>query len=198
MYARAIFTAFLLLIGAANTVAADNRDYFALHYSAITYEDTSLGESLEFKPTALVARMGSFINRYLAIEARFGFGLSDDAITTSGNSTLLGAYSGNIGYDIKNLFAVYAVGNLSVTDRFDLYGLLGYSSVDADISFGLTTAKYGVSSLSGNDTENGLSYGFGAAIEIMKNRSLNIEYISYLDKDEFTLGGVNLGVLFNY
>jgi len=198
MCARNILVVLVVLIGSVNIAAASDDDYFGVQYSSLIYEDTSLGESLEFKPTALVARMGSFINRYLAIEARLGLGFSDDEITTTGTNTLLGAYDGNIGYDINSIFGVYAVGNLPVTDRFDLYGLIGYSSVDAEISFGLSTTKFGVSNLSGNDTENGLSYGFGGSVGVMENMSLNLEYMSYLDKDEFVLESINLGVLFNY
>jgi len=197
-YFRNILIMLLSLTWIINTASASEEDnYFGIQYSSVTYEDTSLGETLEFKPGALVARMGTFVNDYLAIDGRLGFGLSDDSASMSGTAPPLGDFSASFGYDIKNLFGIYALGNFPLTSRLDIYGLIGYSSIDAGVKVDLTSGSFG-GSVAGGETENGLSYGFGARIGIGNNASLNLEYMSYLDKDEFVVESLNAGVLFNY
>jgi len=193
---RLFLITLLMLVGVFNSaIANDSNNYSGIQYSAIDYED-ELG--LTMKPTALVVRMGSFINDYLAVEGRIGFGLSDDKTTGSGTDAVLGDFNASLGLDIESLFGFYVLGVMPVSSGFDLYGLIGVSSIDFGLTANLNTANLGSISATGSETENGLSYGVGTSIGMGENSSLNLEYMSYLDKSDYTLNSINAGFLFNF
>ena len=59
------------------------------------------------------------------------------------------------------------------------YGVIGFSQGEIEGSaFGITVSE----------DESGLSYGFGVNI-----KSFNIEYMSYLDEDDFDATAISLG-----
>jgi len=43
-----------------------------------------------------------------------------------------------------------------------------------------------------------LSYGLGASVGITEKSAVNLEYMSYIDKSDFTFNSINIGFLFNY
>lgn len=181
--------AFLSFVGMINSSNANEvQNYAGFQYSLVTYEDTSLGNTFEFEPTALVVRMGTVINRYFSLEGRIGTGFSDDSATRSGTTPI------TFEYDIKGILGFYALGNLPVSDRFNFYGIAGVTRVTA----GVSTESPGANTLFASDTEKGFSYGFGTNIGFGQDTFFNFEYISYLDKDSFTTDAVNAGVLINF
>jgi len=194
---RLFLITLLMLVGLFNSaIANDSNNYWGIQYNAVDYDD-ELG--LTMKPTALVVRMGTFINDYLAVEGRIGFGFSDDeAIIDTGTDSVLGDYSASLGLDIESLFGFYVLGVMPVSSDFDLYGLIGVSSIDFGLTANLNTTNLGSISATDSETENGLSYGVGTSIGMGENSSLNLEYMSYLDKSDYTLNSINVGFLFNF
>jgi len=198
--------ALLMLMGVFNSaVANDANNYSGFQYGVLDYDGTNLGVPLSFKPSTLVGRMGSFINNYLALEARVGFGLSDSTVTISRIDTTLGhEIIEQYEYDVENIFAFYLLGNIPVSNRFDIYGLVGMSSVDVETTINSTEIHMATSTevASFNDTnsatENGLSYGLGASFKVAGKTSLNLEYMSYLDKSDLAIKLFSVGVLFNF
>jgi len=193
---KLFLVAMLMLMGGGNSaIANDSNNYSGIQYNVVDYDE----QGLTVKPTALVVRMGTFINDYLAVEGRIGFGFSDDeAIIDTGTDSVLGDYSASLGLDIESLFGFYVLGVMPVSSDFDLYGLIGVSSIDFGLTANLNTTNLGSISATDSETENGFSYGLGTSIGMGENSSLNLEYMSYLDKSDYTLNAINVGFLFNF
>lgn len=161
-------------------------------YGGIQYAITDFsfeGVSEDISPTALIGRAGSNINQYLSIEGRLGFGLSDDTVTVSDGVTTASA-----SVDLDTLIGFYGVGRAPLGKSSSLYALLGFTRVDATRSGSIT----GLSPASVSDDETDLSYGFGADIGILYNLWVNVEYVQYLDKTDFDVSAIALGLRFGF
>jgi opacity protein-like surface antigen len=112
-----------------------------------------------------------YFNKYFSAEGRLAFGVSDDDDV-----------------ELDSLIGIYAVGHWPLSDQFQLYGLIGGSSVD-------------VSYPGGGGDDSGLSYGVGAEFDMTNNWSLGVEYTSYLQDGEIEgskFDATGLGVTLNY
>jgi len=203
---RFFLIALLMLCGGAGSaIANDSENYAGFQYGIVDAESSPAGTALSFEPTALVGRMGSFINDYLALEARVGFGFSDDKVTMSSlDATAENEIIDQYGLDVENLFGFYLLGNLAVANTIDLYGVIGITSLDVGTTTDQTIINIATSdelvafTKTGSRTENGLSYGLGASVGITEKSAVNLEYMSYIDKSDFTFNSINIGFLFNF
>jgi len=202
-----LFLIALLMLwgGGGSAIANESKNYAGFQYSIVDAESSRAGIPLSFEPSALVGRMGSFINNYLALEARVGFGFSDDKATMSRlDATEENEIIDQYGLDVENLFGFYLLGNLAVANTIDLYGLIGITSLDVGTTTGQTIVNIATSdelvafTRTGSRTENGLSYGLGGRVGITEKSSLNLEYMSYIDKSDFTFNSINIGFLFDF
>jgi opacity protein-like surface antigen len=191
--------------GGGSAIANESKNYAGFQYGMVEVESSSAGIPMSHEPTALVGRMGSFINRYLALEARVGFGFSDDKATMSRlDATEENEIIDQYGLDVENLFGFYLLGNLTVVNTVDLYGVIGITSLDVGTTTGQTIVNIATSdelvafTKTGSRTENGLSYGLGGRVGITEKSSLNLEYMSYIDKSDFTFNSINIGFLFDF
>lgn len=155
----------LTIFFSSPSIAAPVGDtYGGIQYSIVTYERDGSGNEAE--PTAAIGRFGQFLTNQVAIEARFGIGLQDDEL------------SNNFDLEIDQLMGVYAVFHASGDIRSTFYGVLGFTQAEFSTS--------GSSNIEGD--ESGLSYGIGANIN-----SFNIEFMSYLDDDDFDATALAFG-----
>lgn len=161
-------------------------------YAGVQYASTDFSfqdVSEDFSPTALIGRAGSNLNRYFSIEGRLGLGLSDDTVTaTSGTTTA------SLSIEIDTLIGVYGVGHVPLGKSSSLYALVGLTQVDATASASATD----IGSASTSDDESDLSYGIGADIGILYNLWVNVEYVQYLDKSDFDVSAIALGLKFGF
>jgi outer membrane immunogenic protein len=110
------------------------------------------------------------VTEKVSIEGRLGFGLQDDEID-------VGPFDVEI--EVDKFYGVYGVFHTSGSEDTDVYGVLGFIKGELESTvFGET--------FDGDDS--GLSYGIGANF-----RGFNIEYMSYLDEDEFDVTAISLG-----
>ena len=203
---RLFLIALLMLWGGCNSsIASESKNYSGFQYGIIDAESSSDEVLLSHEPTALVGRMGSFINRYLALEARVGFGFSDDKVTKSSlDATEENEIIDQHGLDVENLFGFYLLGNLPVANIINLYGVIGITSLNVSTTTDQTIINIATSdelvayTKTGSRTENGLSYGLGASVGITEKSAVNLEYMSYIDKSDLTLNSINIGFLFNF
>lgn len=161
-------------------------------YAGIQYAITDFsfeGVSEEFSPTALIGRAGSNFNQYVSIEGRLGIGLSDDTVTASDGVTTASA-----SVEVDTLIGLYGVGRLPLGKSSSVYGLVGFTQVDATAS----TATTGFGSASVSDDESDLSYGVGADIGIRYNLWVNVEYVQYLDKSDVEVSAIAIGMRFGF
>ena len=176
--------------------ASSNETYFGLQYTDLSYEDDEFAGE-ELTPTAFVARAGSRNKDDFGFEGRFGIGLSDDSMGGSFYDPDLGSVSAKLDFEIDTIIGVYATKHVPFSSEFEAYGVLGLSSVKATLT-GTINSGFISGSVSDSSSENGLSYGIGANIYLTEDTAFNIEYISYLDKSDFTLTSLNVGAVFKY
>lgn len=161
-------------------------------YGGIQYAITDFsfeGVSEDFSPTGLIGRAGSNMNQYVSIEGRLGFGLSDDTVTATDGVT-----TASISIELDTLIGIYGVGHVPLGKSSSIYALLGLTRVDATASASLT----GFGSASESDDETDLSYGIGADIGILYNLWVNVEYVQYIDKSDFDVSAIALGLKFGF
>lgn len=157
--------AFLITILFTPVLYASNAgsNYGGLQYSLVNVDLNGIGD---VDPTALVGKLGHFINDNVAIEGRLGTGLQDDDIF-------------GVDLDIERLIGIYGVFHASSNSETTFYGVLGYTDAEADFSGPGGSAE---------GDESSFSFGFGANIG-----GLNIEYMSYIDEDDSDSTAISIG-----
>ena len=86
----------MFFYSSSSNAASEGDVYGGLQYALFNIDDGSD----EVEPTALVARIGRFLNENVAIEGRIGFGLEDDT---------LDAGPFDIDVDVDSLLGIYGV-----------------------------------------------------------------------------------------
>ena len=134
--------------------------------------------TVESTLTALNARLGKHYGDYFAAEVRLGVGLGDDVIEIDGEDS-----AANL--EIRDMYGIYARAGARIAERFYPYALIGYSHANLEGSVDGFTAEGDL---------GGVSYGLGLDVEIKRDLSANIEYISYFDSLGLELSGFSVGL----
>ena len=134
--------------------------------------------TVETKLTALNARLGKHYGEYFAAEVRLGVGLGDDVIQIDGVDTIANL-------EIRDMYGIYARAGARIAERFYPYALIGYSHANLEGSLDQFTAE---------GDFGGVSYGIGLDVQIKRDLSANLEYISYFDFLGLELSGFSLGL----
>ena len=176
----------LLFFARAGMTELDNENYIGIQYGIGQYSED--GISQEFNPTVLIGRIGHYFHPSISVEARMGSGLEDDTqfLPEFGASGL------DVALELDSMFGVYGVGHLNLTGSFSVYGVLGVSKVKGTASVPSSPG------LKSSEDNSSVSYGVGANFDIGSNLGLNVEYMRYLDKSEFDLDVIGLGVEFSF
>ena len=132
----------------------------------------------ETKLTALNARLGKHYGEYFAAEVRLGVGLGDDVMQIDGVDTIANL-------EIRDMYGIYARAGARIAERFYPYALIGYSHANLEGSIDQFTAE---------GDFGGVSYGIGLDVQIKRDLSANLEYISYFDSLGLELSGFSLGL----
>ncbi len=173
----------IFLVFSLNAVAAgeSGKSYVGAQYSFVTYTESDIPD---FNPTALVFRGGYKLNKNFALEGRFGFGLSSDSQIVSGI---------NLDLEVDTIYGAYGIGYMPVSDKVDVYGILGVTQgkLSATASLGSISA-----SVTGDDSD--ISYGVGADFNVSNQVAINIEYMSYFSKSDFDASALSIGANFNF
>lgn len=148
----------LLALAAAVAVspaAMAQQGYFGADFGFISGEFTAPGLSGDFEsdPTALRIRGGVGLSENFALEGVFALGLQDDEITST-----------DADLELNSIFGINAVGILPLDRTFALFGKIGFAAIEFEDSDG---DKY-------DDT--GVSFGFGAKVNVDRNAALTLEY----------------------
>lgn len=144
-------------------------------YIGYQYEKSKLNVSgnvgtdpanVDFKPTAISARIGHFFTKSFAIEARVGFGLQDETIQVENlpDSTI----------GLGRMASLSAVGQANLGPQVGLYGLLGYSYTRIEAN------AFDVAA--GTSSESGLLAGLGVRFNVNKSVGITLEYLQYFDE----------------
>ncbi|HSR73985.1 MAG TPA: porin family protein [Sulfurovum sp.] len=156
--------------------------YVGIGYGAANYDTTLTVTETTYVPvraagdddySAVMLQAGYKFNPYIAVEGRYWIGLDEDI----GNNQDL-----NI-----DTWGIYVKPMYPVTEAFDIYGLLGYASSDAEISLPGRT-------VSPPYDMDGFSWGLGASYAFTENLSVFVDYTSLYDDDNtitYVDGSVN-------
>ncbi|GHA85489.1 porin family protein [Modicisalibacter luteus] len=155
--------------------------YAGGQYAWATYDES--GTSIDVEPAAIVARFGHFVVDNFALEGRVGTGIADDTVSVSGI---------DVEGEIDHLIGAYGVGYLPLGDSpVSLYGLVGFTQGEATLS----APGYGVEA---SESDSGFSYGVGIEGHFTRQISANLEYVSYLDKSDYEVTAVSLGMNYHF
>ena len=105
-------------------------------YTHLDSGDESLG--------AITGRVGAKLSPYIGVEGEASFGVKDEDVT-------IGGVDGTVEHEYDA--ALYAVGTVPVSERFELFGRVGY---------GTTKIKADVAGVSASEDGESLNYGAGA------------------------------------
>ena len=177
MKAKYFLIGVLLLVGSPVYAAGQGTNYVGVQYAIVTYDEEGFDD---VEPTALVGRLGHFLNDNVAIEGRIGFGLEDDEVEV--DLGFLGTV--DVEVEVEHLFGIYAAIHSSSSSDISVYGIIGFTQGELEAS------ALGVDV---SEDDSGLSYGLGFNIH-----KFNIEYMSYLDEDEFEVTAISLGFVHQF
>jgi hypothetical protein len=167
------------------SAATEGDQYLGLQFATTTFEIS--GIDADWEPTALIGRFGHYLSESFSLEGRLGFGISDDTINFSGPGGSI-----DVEVELDTLFGVYGVGRHAVNNNSSVYALIGLSRGEASITITGTFPD------SGSETETDLSYGVGADIGINNAAGINLEYISYISKNDVDISALNFGLVFKF
>ena len=176
----------LIFVAGKGMADSENKSYFGIQYAVGDFSEEAISKS--FNPTALIGRFGYYYRPNISIEARLGVGIEDDTQFL----TELGVSGLDASLELDSIIGVYARGHINLTESSSLYGVLGFSRIEA------TTSIPAFPEASSTSDETSVSYGIGADIAISGSGALNIEYILYLDKDNLDLGVASVGATFAF
>jgi hypothetical protein len=151
------------LVGSTSAMAGDYRDrgydyrpyrdsygpYVGLSFGTLQYSEEGLDS---ISPGLGVLRLGVPLAPNLAIEGRAGGGF--------GRSSERG-----YGVQVDSLYAGYLKGSLPLGPMFSFYAVGGVAGVNLKRDFGYVDAR-----------DSGLSFGFGADINLGRGAGLNLEW----------------------
>ena len=174
----------LFLLAEAGTADNEGKYYVGLQQGFGDYDEDGISET--YNPTLLMARLGGYLTPNFTIEGRLGSGLKDDThkLPEFGNN--------NFSLELDSLLGVYGTGHFNLSEKSSVYGVLGGSKVEG------TSSLPDFTSLESSEDNSGISYGIGVDIGFGSSWILNIEYMRYLDDDNFNLDVGSIGVAYRF
>lgn len=173
MLRKLLYSIFLMAVLFPGTVSAEGK-YYGMDAMLVTYSEAGFPD---FKPKVLGFKFGNQINANIAIEGRFGLGLTDD----TQNFCIISC--ADLTFEIDNFLGAY-MKFMPAGNETKLYGLLGFTKGKASVS---------ALGLSATESETDLSYGFGVEVKVSEDAGVNFEYLQAIDKDTFELSSINIG-----
>lgn len=179
----AVILASLISMPSLSAPLAQGQTYAGGQFAFLIYDEDGVPD--DGRPRAVIGRLGYFVAERVAVEARLGAGVRDDTVQVP-----IGP-GGTVGIDLEldRLIGGYLLGHIPLGQSVSVYGLAGYTEAEVTAS---------VDGLSSSETEGGISYGIGAEFHPTDQTGVNVEYIRYLDKSDFTLSGVSIGATFHF
>ncbi len=153
--------------------------YGEIGYASLNYKETAA--SLSTMGAARVI-LGYNLMENLAMDGMVAFGASDGSTTISG-VTIKGR--------IDSGYGIYLKPKAKLSESIEVFGRLGYFNANMTVWVPGTPLSV---SRSGDD----FSYGIGGNVKVSKDMSLNLDYMSYYNKNGTTVNGVTLGLGFNF
>ena len=162
----------------ASSAALAAGPYIGANYTQFQFEGEDSDNKL--KPEAVVIRGGIEFNDFVGLEARGGMGVRSDERS--------GAL-GSVKYDLDHIYGGYLKLSAPVGEHFRPYVVGGYTEARGKV----TVSSGGGSVSRESDTVSDESFGAGVDLKLSEAVALNVEYMRYLDKDDYDLNGISVG-----
>ncbi|MDF1630285.1 MAG: porin family protein [Alcanivoracaceae bacterium] len=167
------------LLAASCSAANAAGPFVGLNYSQYELDIDAANESLT--PTGATVRAGAELSDIFALEVRAGTGLEADTRSSGLNTAE---------FEMDRLYGGYFRMSVPIADVFRPYAILGYSE-----SRGTTSIRSGGVLVSrSTDTAGDESYGVGVDASLAGAIGFNVEYMRYLDKDDYDLNAISVGI----
>ncbi|ART81002.1 porin family protein [Oceanisphaera avium] len=125
---------------------------------------------------SLYGRLGTEFSENFSGELRLGTGIDDDNI-------------GRTKIEQDLFYGAYVRGGIPLGDVFFPYAVLGVTH---------TKIKYSGPFNSYTNSGSDVSFGLGTDVHLNANTDLNIEYMSYYDKNDVSIDGFAVGVTYRF
>lgn len=157
--------------------------YGELGYTTVNLKDSFAGQSLKASPNGLRGILGYDINPNLSAELMLGMSL--------GNATLKSNDPDVASTKVKvdRMWGVYLKPKMELAEGLEAFARLGFMDVKAK-PIGATDIE--------PRSASGFSYGAGLSYALSKTTSLNLDYMHYGKKDQFTAKGFTAGIGFKF
>lgn len=168
-----------IVIGATLAIPAMAADplpgiYVGADYMQGTFEVDGIDG--DANPSALFVRGGYQFNPYFAAEARVGTGLDSDDF--HGFKT-----------EIENFVGIYA--KLGLPTEIGLYPYVIAGVTDGEV-------KVSGRGISDTEDDNDISLGIGLQYVVDRNWAVGVEYMKYMDTDDFEISGLSIGATYKF
>jgi hypothetical protein len=170
----------LLATGLCGVAEAEEQGFYAGSGAGMYYVDF---DGLDFDESAATLRLfgGYQLNQYVSFEAGF-----TNLFEASGDVQGVGVDVDGTAWDLS------VRPSLPVAETFTVYGILGWTEYDFEIS-----ASTGGVSVSDSASENDLHYGLGGALTINDAWNVRGEW-TMVDIDEADFGMLSLSAVYNF
>lgn len=174
--------AFIGVIAAASVTAqAQSTLTKGMHgeigYTSINYTDSGYAPS----PAGVVrVLIGNEFHENFAVEGMAGFGTNEGSFTATGVA---------VKRHIDNMFGIYLKPKAKLSDVVEVFGRIGYANIAT------TGTNAGVTD---STSVGSASYGVGASFNLNRTTALNVDYMTYYNKDGVKAGGPTFGVGFRF
>jgi outer membrane immunogenic protein len=173
-----IFKSLMVLsISAAPLMASAADPYVGGNFALVDYSVEGVSDA---SLNALYGRLGTYFGENFSGELRLGTGIADDSVNAEGVEADV---------KLKEFYGVYLRGGIPLGEIFYPYAVIGYSSGKVEVDG--TVLGIGFSE---SDSESDASFGAGVDFSFNESLKLNLEYMSYFDKDGAELTSFAAGI----
>lgn len=172
----------LILTAATLTLSAQAQGYVELGYTSVNYAETVLGYNAKASPSATRVILGYEVQPTFSIEGMLGFGLGDASISGLGNLN-------GLKLKIDNLFGIYAKPKYQFAPNLEGFLRVGVANGSGTVSY---------NGISSSTSGSSLSAGVGMSYAIDKKLSVNIDAMSYYNKNTTAVTGMTVGLGYKF
>lgn len=165
------------------SIGATAQTYAEIGITSVSYEESLFDVIVKSSPQSFRGVVGYELNETFAVEGHVGFGMSGDGIKVGGTSVP------DATFDVDNVIGIYVKGKTKLTDNLEAFARAGLARAKGTAS---------LDGVSASASESGFSYGVGLSYVFDKTTSLNIDYMSYLDRSSSKATGITVGLGFKF
>jgi opacity protein-like surface antigen len=164
-------------------ISASAQTYGEIGVTSINYEENVSGIKVKSSPMAIRGIFGYEVHPNFAVEGLVGFGIGDDNVKVNGTS-VSGAK-----FKIDSVFGIYAKPKAQLTSELEGFIRAGFARSKGAVS---------LSGLNSSSSSSSFSYGLGMSYAVNKTTSINVDFMSYLNKNDSKAAGFTVALATNF